>query len=218
MKKKIIKAIKKKIENIVKMVTPKVVTVVTNIVRMGPRIIFRSTVEMMRANLLTRILGCITLLIIDIVDLIRKRISIVQFAKNGILSGILVLSGTLGWELGVYWLSVELAGMIVVEVTVGLIGAAILSSLTNWIACKVADKFVKSDADKMMDIIDPLIIDLPKEEQEFIRENVTVASLKKMYASDNKEEYAREVVDKLKNHEKLKGILKPPHHKVASVN
>ena len=46
----------------------------------------------------------------------RKRISKVQFTKNVILSALLVLSGTLGWEIGTYWLSVELAAIVVVEV------------------------------------------------------------------------------------------------------
>jgi len=215
MKKIVINFIKKKRDTAAKMIAPKVVTAFTNVVRMGPRIIFRSTVELLKANLITRIISCLSLLVIDIIDLVRKRISKIQFTKNVILSAILVLSGTLGWELGTYWLSVELAGIIVVEVIVGIIGAAVLSFFTNWVACKVADRFVRSDADQMMDIIDPHIATLSKEEQEFIREHITLACLKKMYASDDREVYAMELVDKLKNHEKLEGVLKPPHHRVV---
>ena len=213
MKKKIKKIIRTKKDTAAKMVAPKVVTAFANIVRMGPRIIFRSTVELLKANLITRIISCFSLLIIDIIDLARKRISKVQFTKNVILSAILVLSGTLGWELGTLWLSVELAGIVAVEVIVGIIGAGILSFSTNWIACKIADKCVKSDADQMLDIIDKHITDLPKEEQEFIREHITLACLKKMYASDDKEAYGLDLINKLKNHEKLEGVLKPPHHK-----
>ena len=135
MKKKIKKIVQKKKDTVAKMVAPKVVTAFANIVRMGPRIIFRSTVELLKANLITRILGCLSLLVIDIIDLVRKRISKVQFTKNVILSALLVLSGTLGWEIGTYWLSVELAGIVVVEVIVGIISAGTLSFLTNWIAC-----------------------------------------------------------------------------------
>jgi len=215
MKKKVKKFINKKKETAAKMIAPKVVTAFTNVVRMGPRIIFRSTVELLKANLITRIISCLSLLVIDIIDLVRKRISKIQFSKNVILSAILVLSGTLGWELGTYWLSVELAGILVVEVIVGIIGAAVLSFFTNWVACKIADRFIRSDADQMMDIIDLHIADLSKEEQDFIREHITLAGLKKMYASDDREAYGLELVDKLKNHEKLEGILKPPHHRVA---
>jgi hypothetical protein len=215
MMKKIKKVIKKKKETAAKMIAPKAVTALTNIVRMGPRIIFRSTVELLKANLITRIISCLSLLVIDIIDLVRKRISKAQFIKNVILSALLVLSGTLGWELGTLWLSVELAGIIVVEVIVGIIGAGILSFSTNWVACKIADKYIKSDADQMLDIIDPLISDLSKEEQEFIREHITLVCLKKMYASDDRYAYGLELVNKLKNHEKLEGTLKPPHHKAA---
>jgi len=133
-----------------------------------------------------------------------------------ILSAILVLSGTLGWELGTFWLSVELAGIVVVEVLVGIIGAGALSFLTNWAACKIADRYVKSDADQMMDMIDSHIVDLTKEEQDFIREHITLACLKKMYASDDREAYGLELVNKLKKNEKLEGVLKPPHHKVSN--
>ena len=214
--KKIKKVIKKKKETAAKMIAPKVVTAFTNVVRMGPRIIFRSTVELLKANLITRIISCLSLLVIDLIDLIRKRISRVQFIKNVILSALLVLSGTLGWELGTHWLSVELAGVLVIEVLVGIVGAGSLSFLTNWIACKIADKYVKSDADQMLDIIDLHISDLSKEEQEFIREHITMVCLKKMYASEDRDAYGLELIDKLKNHEKLDGILKPPHHKAAS--
>jgi len=212
MKKKIKKVIKTKKETAVKLVAPKVVTALTNIIGMGPQIIFRSTVELLKANLITRILGCLSLLIIDIIDLVRKRISKVQFIKNVILSALLVLSGTLGWELGTHWLSVELAGIIVVEVIVGIIGAGLLSLSTNWIACKVADRYIRSDADNMLDIIDKQIKEQPREVQDFIREHITLSCLKKMYASEDKEAYGIDLVNKLLNHEKIEGILKPPHH------
>jgi len=215
MMKKIKKIIKQKKETAAKLIAPKVVTAFTNVVRMGPRIIFRSTVELLKANLITRIISSLSLLVIDIIDLIRKRISKTQFIKNIVLSALLVLSGTLGWELGTQWLSVELAGILVVEVFVGIIGAGILSFSTNWVACKIADKYVKSDADQMLDIIDLHISNFSKEEQEFIREHITLVCLKKMHASENRDAYGLELVNRLRNHEKLEGVLKPPHHKVA---
>jgi len=213
MKKMLINLIKKKKDTAAKMIAPKVVTAFTNVVRMGPRIIFRSTVELLKANLITRIISCLSLLVIDIIDLARHRISKIQFIKNIILSALLILSGTLGWELGTYWLSVELAGIVVVEVIVGIIGAAILSFFTNWIACKIADKYIKSDADQMMDIIDLHIKNLPKEEYDFIIERITMACLKRMYASDDREAFVLDLINKIQNHDKLDGVLKPPHHK-----
>ena len=215
MKKKIKKVIITKKDTAAKMIAPKVATAFTNLIRMGPRIVLRSTVELLKANLITRIIGCLSLLLIDLIDLFRKRISRVQFVKNILLSALLVLSGALGWELGTRWLSVELAAIVAVEVVVGLIGAGLLSFGTNWIACKVADKYVKSDADQMWDILDPIIIELPENEQEFIRENITLSCLKKMYASEDKEVFGLELIEKIRNNEKIEGVLKPPHHKVA---
>ena len=198
MKKKLKKVIITKKDTAAKLIAPKVLTAFTNLIRMGPRIVLRSTVELLKANLITRIIGCLSLLVIDLIDLFRKRISRVQFVKNILLSALLVLSGTLGWELGTRWLSVELAAIVAVEVVVGLIGAGILSFSTNWIACKVADKYVKSDADQMWEILDPFIIELPENEQEFIRENITLACLKKMYASEDKGAFGAELIDKIK--------------------
>jgi len=215
MKKKIKKVIITKKDTAAKMIAPKVATAFTNLIRMGPRIVLRSTVELLKANLITRIIGCLSLLLIDLIDLFRKRISRVQFVKNILLSALLVLSGALGWELGTRWLSVELAAIVAVEVVVGLIGAGLLSFGTNWIACKVADKYVKSDADQMWEILDPIIIELPENEQEFIRENITLSCLKKMYASEDKEVFGLELIEKIRNNEKIEGVLKPPHHKVA---
>jgi hypothetical protein len=57
---------------------------------------------------------------------------------------------------------------------------------------------------------------LSKEEQEFIREHITLVCLKKMYASDDRDAYGLGLINKLKNHEKLEGILKPPHHHEAT--
>ena len=109
-KKIIMRAILKKKESAIKLVVPKIVTAFANMLRMGPRIILRSTVELMRANLITRILSCLTLLSIDVFDLVRKRISMSQFVKNVILSALLVVSGTVGWNLGSRWIVLEFFG------------------------------------------------------------------------------------------------------------
>jgi len=216
MKKAIKKLIRTKKDAIAKLVAPKVVTAFTNVIRMGPRIIFRSTVELMRANLITRIISCVSLLVIDLIDLSRNRISKAQFVKNVILSALLVVSGTLGWELGTRWLSVELSAILVLEIFVGIIGAGVASLGTNWIACKVSDKYIRSDSDLMWDILDPHILKLSQEEQEYVREYITTKCLKGMYACNDREAYGIELINKLKNREKIEGKLKPPKHKIVS--
>jgi hypothetical protein len=65
---KIKKMLSSKKDEAVKIIAPKVVTGLANIMRLGPRMIFRSGMELMRANLFTRILSCATLLIIDTIS------------------------------------------------------------------------------------------------------------------------------------------------------
>jgi len=206
------KALKKKKDSLVKIVAPKIVTALANITRMGPRMIFRSTMELLRANLITRILSCLSLLIIDMADLFRKRISVAQFVKNVILSALLVISGTLGWNFGSRWIVLEIFGGFV-DIIGGIIGAGIMSFLSNVVLDKISGRIVESDAQKMWKILDPYIDALPEAEREYARERVTSACLKKMYAAKNKQTYAAELVRKIQAHEKVDGHIRAEYHK-----
>jgi len=121
MPRKKIKKIIKGSDAVLKLAAPKVVTAGVNVMRMGPRIILRSTVELMRANLLTRILSCVTILVFDIFDLSRKRISKSQFTVNVILSLLLVVGGTIGWNFGGRWIVLEIMGGMA-DIIGGMIG------------------------------------------------------------------------------------------------
>ena len=207
-----IRIIKKKKDSVVKLIAPKIVTVLANIIRIGPRMIFRSTMELMRANLITRILSCMTLLIIDLVDLVRGRISASQFVVNVAFSALLVVSGTLGWNLGSRWIVLEFLGGFV-EIAGGILGAAVLSFVSNFVLDKIRSKFVESDEQKMWKILNPHIDTYPKEKQDNIRERVTCACLKKMYASENREAFAAELVRKLDSCEKVDGRIRAEGYK-----
>ena len=205
------KIVLKKKDAVVKMVAPKIVTAIANIMRLGPRMIFRSTIELMRANLITRILSCITLLFVDTYDFVRKRISRAQFVKNVILSAMLVISGTVGWNLGSRWIVIEIFGGFV-DIVGGILGAAIMSFVSNFVLDKISGKLVESDAQKMWKILDPHIEKLSEEDQEYAREHVTGKCLKQMYASKDKEAFAARLVAKLKAHEKIDGKLRAERH------
>lgn len=206
------KAFRKKKDTLVKVVAPKVVTALANILRLGPRMIFRSAVELLRANLVTRILSCLSLLVLDVADLSRGLISLPQFVKNVMLSALLVVSGTLGWNLGSRWIMLEFFGGFV-DIAGGIIGAGIMSFISNLVLDKVSGALVESDAQKMWKILDPYIDALPEDEQEYAREHVTAACLKKMYAAEDKQVYAAELVKKLEAHEEVEGRLRAEHHK-----
>ncbi|MDR0272038.1 MAG: hypothetical protein LBI27_01810 [Clostridiales bacterium] len=128
-------------ENTIKIVAPKIVTGLANILRVGPRMIFRSTMELLRANLLTRILSCATLLFFDVYALLKKRITMPQFIKNVILSALLIISGTIGWNWGVRWIYLEFLGSFA-EIAGGIIGAAIMGFVSNLILDKTAEKIM----------------------------------------------------------------------------
>jgi len=201
----------KKSESVVKLVAPKVVTASTNVVRMGPRIIFRSTVELMRANLITRILSCVTLLVIDLVDFARHRISKVQFIKNVILSALLVVSGTVGWNLGSQWIVLEFFGGFV-DIAGGIIGAGIMSFLSNLMLDKASGRLIETDAQKMWKILDPFIDKLPAADQAHVRDHVTATCLKEMYASEDRDAFAIDLILRLVNKQKVDGILRAERH------
>jgi hypothetical protein len=181
----------KNFDTLVRMLAPKAVTILTNAITGGSRVILRSTVQLLRANILTRILSCLTILIFDLVDLSRRRISKVQFIRNLVLSALLILFGTLGWNIGARWFAIEILG--------GLIGAAVMGMASSSLFDRLISKFVKSDAQCMMQIIDSCLIDIdvPETECMKVKKQITPSQLKKMHASDNREEFASSLIKTL---------------------
>lgn len=181
---------------IIKLAAPKVVTAGVNVVQMGPRIILRSTVALLRANLLTRILSCITILVLDVYDFSRKRISSVQFGVNVALAFLLVVSGTIGWNFGGRWFVFEILGG-AAEIIGGMIGAGVVVFLSNFVFDKACSKVIESDSQKMWKILNPYIEKLPEVERDPVRESITPSCLKKMYACENREVFAEDLVNTL---------------------
>jgi len=196
MPRKKIKRVLKGSDAIVKLVAPKVVTAGVNIMQMGPRIILRSTVELMRANLFTRILSCITILVFDIFDFSRGRISKTQFGANVVLSLLLVVGGTVGWNFGGRWFIFEMLGGMA-DIIGGMIGAGIAVVFSNFVFDKACKQLIESDADKMWKIIDPFVAKLPEIERDPVRKSITGSCLKKMYASKDRVAFAEDLVGTL---------------------
>jgi len=196
MPRKKVKKILKGSDAIIKLAAPKIVTAGVNVMQMGPRIILRSTVELLRANLLTRILSCVTILIVDIYDLSKNRISKSQFTVNIILSLLLVIGGTVGWNFGGRWIVLEVMGGMA-DIIGGMIGAGIVVFLSNFVFDKACNKIIESDAQKMWKIINPYIEQLPEIERDPVRGSISNSCLKKMYASTNREAFAEDLVSTL---------------------
>ena len=173
------------------MTLPKATTVVFNFAMGGFRVALRSAVTLLRATVITRILSALTILALDVYGLVRKRISVVQFIRNVILSILLIFFGTVGWNLGAGWFAIEIIG--------GLIGAGIMGTVIPMGFEKIIDKFVQSDEKKMMEIVDEVLCDCPEKEQEEIKKKISPGKLKLMYASSNRREYARQMVEECRN-------------------
>ena len=183
----------KGVESALRMLGPKLVTMFLNFLRIGPRMIARSLMELLRANLFTRLISCATLLVVDIVDLSKRRISKVQFARNVALSLTLIVCGTFGWNLGARWLIIEAFGS-AVEIIGGMIGAGVFGFASSAAFDKVISKVVPTDGFKMRQIIESRLPDISEGEKKTLMKQISNSDLKKMFASDDKEAFADELI------------------------
>ena len=123
---------KKFLKLVAKMAGPKIITIAANAIRIGQRTVLRFSVQLLKANLFTRIVSCFTLLIFDIVNLIRKKITVIRFIKNVIVSLILIVTSTIGWNVGVY-----LTELIIVDsaawigIAAGMVGAGLFGVVST---------------------------------------------------------------------------------------
>jgi len=180
-------------ETLLKMMLPKIVQITFNFAQGGFRIALRSMVHLLRATIVTRILSAITILALDVYSLTKRRISWVQFWRNVALSACLVVFGTIGWNLGAGWFAIEILG--------GIIGAALVGFTVPAILERIMNKFIKSDATKMMENVNSVACECcPPEPTEAVRKKMKVvfsaSKLKLMYASPDRECFARDVLDK----------------------
>ena len=138
-------------EHIAKMTAPKIVQVFYNVLSIGPRLILRSVIQLLRANIVTRLLSAVTLVIIDTVCFNRKWITRKQYIMNVILALTFLVAGTYGWYLGVWFAGLILFEGIVAEIIMGIIGAALISSCLGFAIERIFKKITTSDEDDVRD-------------------------------------------------------------------
>ena len=202
---KLTPAKKKKIGNasdIARLAAPKAAQVLYNAVRIGPRLILRSTFELLRANVITRVLSAVVLLAIDSVSLAKRRISKKQFVINVILALMLLVGGTAGWYLGnniVSWMLIE---NIVIGIVAGIIGAGVLGAVLGIVWEKIVGLFVKDDMCDMIGICNEVFAALTKDylfnESEARRavESIVINArvAQDMYAQKDKAAFAADII------------------------
>lgn len=196
---------KKKFANprdIAKMAAPKTAKIVYNALRVGPRLILRSAFELLRANIVTRVLSAVVLLSIDTVSFIRKRISRKQYLIDVTLAVMLVVGGTAGWTLGSRIGAVLLENAILLLLA-GIIGAGVLGAGLGALANRIIGAFVQDDNTDMLVICNRVYDDLTQQykldetEQQEVSDRIYICDkmLKDMFCQENREDFARAYIE-----------------------
>ena len=189
--------------NLVRLLLTNVTTMGINLISIGPRVILRSTFQLMRANIWTRIISTIVLITFDLYNFFRKKISKKQLVINMILSSLLLGGGTTGWAFGTNTVSVIVAENTVLWIVAGIIGAGTFGSVFNAIGRKILGKFFKSDVEDMVELINEEFEEMAK--QHSLDEKKRELIVEKVYVDDkicfecfckkDKEKYARQLLE-----------------------
>ncbi|MCL2873597.1 MAG: hypothetical protein FWE29_01545 [Defluviitaleaceae bacterium] len=139
--------------NLAKLIFPKLATMAINFVSIGPRVILRSAFQILRTNIWTRLISTVFLISFDLYNFARKRISKKQLIINLILAASLLIGGSAGWVFGTNSVSSIVAENTVIWIIAGIAGAGILSSVFDAICRKLLGRFLQSDVEDMLDII-----------------------------------------------------------------
>ena len=148
--------------DLARLAAPKTAQMLYNAMRVGPRLILRSAFELLRANMITRVISVVVLLAIDKFSLIKGRISVKQFIINVTLALMLLVGGTAGWFLGSHALSLIMESL-VLGVLAGLIGAGIISAGLSFLVNRIIHLFVQDDTEDMLDIYNQCFANLAKQ-------------------------------------------------------
>ena len=189
--------------DLARIVAPKAVQFIYNFISIGPRVILRSAFQLLRANIVTRVLSALVLIAFDTVSLIRKRISLKQYIINLVLAAMLLIGGTAGWMLGHEVVAFVLLENVVIGFIAGLAGAGVLGAGLAMGWERLVSIFVKDDTQDMLDICSRVFCDMAKEYQlndeeiERIKEHIEIDAqvLSNMFAQKDREGFARELIE-----------------------
>jgi len=190
-------------EELAKITASKLAPMFYNIIQLGPRMILRGVFNLMRANMITRLISVVVLLVFDIYNLSRHKISKKQFIINVILAFSLLVGGTIGWVCGQYAISVVIEN-ITLAIIGGIIGAGVLGGLFGGAVEKIIHRFIKSDFHEMLGIYNKEFVNLCKEyninrfELSNLLEMITITpyDLKTLFLRENREVYAYNFLEK----------------------
>ena len=201
-------AIKKKLHP--KILLPKVGVILINLVQLGPRVIMRSALQLLRVNIYTRIITSFLVLVFDTFNYLTHRISKKQFIINAILSLSLVIGGTAGWYGGEFLVRdilIENTALwfIACIVLSGTAGAMLEKFISN-----IIYKHTTSDMEEMLKHYNKAFVtiisdqNIPEEDAQSLSEKlyITEGDCINCYKSKDKEKYTYNIINqKLRNME-----------------
>ena len=205
-------------EAIVSMLGPKASAVLINAFRIGSKPIYgaaamKSAAKLLRSNAITTSITFVVLSAHDVADIFNGKISGKQFVKNVTKTGATIGAGTVGYIAGAAAgssLSKKILGdsnnkyLKMASLVTGIVVSTISGSVANKAADAVANVFMEEDADKMIKIIQDVFTELSseyllsaKEAEKSIdklKDKLDEKVLKNIFASNNREEFARDLL------------------------
>lgn len=200
-------------EAVVRIMGPKTSALLVNALRQGKNIYgaaaMKSASKLLRGNIITGSVSVVILSAGDVVNIFRGRISGKQLIKNVTNTASSVAGGTAGWVGGAaagatIGSAVPVVGTAIGGVIGGLAGAFGGSALAGKVSSAVMDHFIEDDAEKMCHIIEQELLMLTEKHLvaqselktivEQLSGKLTAKTLKDMYASIDRQDFARELL------------------------
>jgi len=157
-------SIKEKLQQkgLIKVILPKASQVITNFLQLGPRVIMRSAIHLVRVNPLTRLISVLSLVVIDTVLYFRKRISRTQLIINLIFSASMLIGSTLGWYAG-QGIAAQLAFDFLLGLAISLATTVLGIQIFNKMTEKLTSKIFTTDVQKGVELVNEYICDTKKD-------------------------------------------------------
>jgi len=189
--------------NLVKLIFPKVATMALNFVRIGPRVILRSAFQLLRTNIWTRLISTILLVFFDFYSFFKGRISRKQLFIDLILSLSLLAGGTAGWVVGTSGALLIVAENTFLFIVAGLIGAGAFSALLDRISKWILGRFLSSDVEDMLVVINEEFAQMATEYQLSYEEACDIAKAIEIneqicltcFTKSDKKKYVRKILE-----------------------
>lgn len=217
-------------EAIVSLMGPKASAMLVNAFRSGGNIYgaaaMKSAAKLLRGNAITGAVSVVVLSSFDVANIFRGRISGSQLFKNIANTASTVAGGTAGWVGGAtagaaIGSAIPIVGTAIGGVVGGILGSFAGGAAAGKVSGAVLNEFIEDDANKMVKIVEKVFTQLAedyllnKKEAENIidklKDKLTGKLLKDMFASSDRERFAKNILEPLVEEEvKKRKVIKVP--------